>query len=70
MGSSGALSSLTGSTSTPEDDYLFFNPKASKARVMKSGKVSYQEVIVFVVGGGNYLEYQNLQELARVRIEH
>ncbi|ORZ21153.1 Sec1-like protein [Absidia repens] len=47
------------------DDFLYFDPKLSKNnRSPRQNKVSFQEAIVFVVGGGNYVEYQNLQELA------
>ncbi|CAO0789793.1 unnamed protein product [Mucor circinelloides] len=46
-------------------DYLYFDPKVSKnSRSPRQHKVAFQEAIVFVVGGGNYVEYQNLQELA------
>jgi len=49
------------------DDYLHFDPKlsrnASGGKAPKN-KVGFQESIVFVVGGGNYVEYQNLQEYA------
>lgn len=46
-------------------DYLYFDPKVSKnSRSPRQHKVTFQEAIVFVVGGGNYVEYQNLQELA------
>ncbi|KAI9359511.1 Sec1-like protein [Pilaira anomala] len=48
-------------------DYLYFDPKVSKnSRSPRQHKVTFQEAIVFVVGGGNYVEYQNLQELAAV----
>lgn len=48
-------------------DYLYFDPKVSKnSRSPRQHKVAFQEAIVFVVGGGNYVEYQNLQELATV----
>ncbi|KAI8344316.1 Sec1-like protein [Chlamydoabsidia padenii] len=47
------------------DDFLYFDPKLGKNnRSPRQNKVSFQEAIVFVVGGGNYVEYQNLQELA------
>ncbi|KAG1049761.1 hypothetical protein G6F43_007929 [Rhizopus delemar] len=46
-------------------DFLYFDPKVSKnSKAPRPHKVAFQEAIVFVVGGGNYLEYQNLQELA------
>ncbi|PHZ10055.1 Sec1-like protein [Rhizopus microsporus ATCC 52813] len=46
-------------------DYLYFDPKVSKnSKNPRQHKIAFQEAIVFIVGGGNYLEYQNLQELA------
>ena len=51
------------------DDYLYFDPKMSRnSRSPRQHKSSFQEAIVFVVGGGNYVEYQNLQEIATVSI--
>ncbi|KAI9321083.1 Sec1-like protein [Dichotomocladium elegans] len=51
------------------DDYLYFDPKlARNSRAPRQHKASFQEAIVFVVGGGNYVEYQNLQEIATVRV--
>ncbi|CAJ0754891.1 9226_t:CDS:2 [Entrophospora sp. SA101] len=50
------------------DDYLFFDPKMarnSSINKQSKSKHSFQEGIVFVVGGGNYIEYQNLQEYAK-----
>ncbi|KAI5955013.1 SLY1 [Candida jiufengensis] len=45
------------------DDYLFFDPKSRGGGHSKPPKrQSYSNSIVFVIGGGNYLEYQNLQE--------
>ncbi|CEP61443.1 syntaxin-binding protein LALA0_S03e02982g [Lachancea lanzarotensis] len=47
------------------DDYLYFDPKMVRGSHSKKPKrQSYTKSIVFVVGGGNYLEYQNLQEWA------
>ena len=60
------------------DEYLYFDPKivrtgraAGTSLAMGGGTVggqkarqSFNEVIVFVVGGGSYLEYTNLQEYA------
>lgn len=52
------------------DDYLYFDPKLSRnSRALRQHKASFQEAIVFVVGGGNYVEYQNLQEIANVSME-
>jgi hypothetical protein len=53
------------------DDYLFFDPKMarnSSINKQSKSKYSFQEGIVFVIGGGNYIEYQNLQEYAKVCI--
>lgn len=45
------------------DEYLYFDPKLIRGSHSKQPKrQSYQQSIVFVVGGGNYLEYSNLQE--------
>lgn len=48
------------------DDYLLFDPKATRSRNIQSGRIrtQYQESVVFVVGGGGYVEYSNLQEWA------
>ncbi|KAL6963614.1 Vesicle trafficking between the ER and Golgi [Sarracenia purpurea var. burkii] len=49
------------------DSYLVFDPRAPKS---SSGTASghlkgpFKEAIVFMVGGGNYVEYGSLQELA------
>ncbi|SPO20912.1 related to SLY1 protein [Ustilago trichophora] len=51
------------------DEYLFFDPKAPRTRATAaSGGVKarqvFNEAIVFVVGGGGYVEFANLQEYA------
>lgn len=52
------------------DDYLYFDPKLNRSsRSPRQHKMAFQEAIVFVVGGGNYIEYQNLQQIATVREE-
>lgn len=49
------------------DDYLLFDPRAG-GRSARPGAPSgrnrqtFQEAIVFVVGGGSYVEYTNLSE--------
>lgn len=50
------------------EDYLYFDPKVSKAAAAKVNKTKLQfsDGIVFMIGGGNYLEYQNLMEFAVV----
>lgn len=47
------------------DDYLYFDPRVMRgAHSQKPKRQSYNKALVFVVGGGNYMEYQNLQEWA------
>ncbi|GAK62335.1 sly1 vesicle trafficking sec1-like protein [Moesziomyces antarcticus] len=50
------------------DEYLFFDPKAPRGRAAASGGIKarqvFNEAIVFVVGGGGYVEFANLQEYA------
>jgi len=44
-------------------DYLYFDPKYPHKGTPRRNK-AFQEAIVFMVGGGNYLEFQNLKEYA------
>ncbi len=45
------------------DDYLYFDPSSTRgAHAKPPRRSSYDEAMVFVVGGGNYLEYSNLQD--------
>ncbi|GME75868.1 unnamed protein product [[Candida] boidinii] len=45
------------------DDYLYFDPRMTRGSHSKPPRrQQFSESVVFVVGGGNYLEYQNLQE--------
>ncbi|KAI5479755.1 Golgi transport protein Sly1 [Pseudohyphozyma bogoriensis] len=48
------------------DDYLLFDPRAGRnARQAPSrGRQTFNEAIVFVVGGGSYVEFTNLGEYA------
>ncbi|GIY72740.1 sec1 family domain-containing protein 1 [Caerostris extrusa] len=50
--------------SLPEtDDYRYFDPKLLRATDSSSvprNRSPFQDAVVFVVGGGNYIEYQNL----------
>jgi sec1 family domain-containing protein 1 len=50
------------------DDYLLFDPRAGRnARPAPAGRQRQQfaEAIVFVVGGGSYVEFTNLGEYAQ-----
>lgn len=47
------------------DHYLHFDPKAPRGRAGATSapaRQSFNEAIVFVVGGGGYVEYTNLME--------
>ncbi|KAF7251754.1 Sec1 family domain-containing protein 1 [Varanus komodoensis] len=65
------LDNLMEMKSNPEtDDYRYFDPKmlrGSDSSVPRN-KNPFQEAIVFVVGGGNYIEYQNLVDY--IKLDH
>ncbi|CAO1352245.1 unnamed protein product [Diamesa hyperborea] len=43
------------------DDYLYLDPKLLKGGdIAPKNRAPFQDAIVFVIGGGNYIEYQNL----------
>ncbi|XP_033967422.1 sec1 family domain-containing protein 1 [Pseudochaenichthys georgianus] len=64
------LDNLMEMKSNPEtDDYRYFDPKmlrGSESSIPRN-KNPFQEAIVFVVGGGNYIEYQNLVDYAKFK---
>lgn len=50
------------------DSYLLLDPRAPKSGAGTSGshlQGPFKEAIVFMIGGGNYVEYGSLQELAK-----
>merc|ERR550519_3092892 len=50
------------------DEYRYLDPKilrAGEGGQMARTKTPFSDAIVFVVGGGNYIEYQNLQDYVR-----
>ncbi|XP_040168723.1 protein sly1 homolog [Anopheles arabiensis] len=48
------------------DDYLYLDPKLLKGSdVVPKNRAPFQDAIVFVVGGGNYIEYQNLVDFIK-----
>uniref|UniRef100_A0A8C9ZBD9 Sec1 family domain-containing protein 1 n=1 Tax=Sander lucioperca TaxID=283035 RepID=A0A8C9ZBD9_SANLU len=56
------LDNLMEMKSNPEtDDYRYFDPK-----MLRGSERYHANAIVFVVGGGNYIEYQNLVDYAKV----
>lgn len=53
--------------SSPEtDDYRYFDPKLIKSDGTRV-KTTINDAVVFVIGGGNYIEYQNLLDNAKVK---
>ncbi|KAJ3414658.1 Vesicle trafficking between the ER and Golgi [Chytridiales sp. JEL 0842] len=60
---------MDGTTGTETDDYLQLDPRLGKNNQSRPSaqktRATFSEAIVFVVGGGNYLEYQNLQDYAQ-----
>lgn len=49
------------------EDYYYLDPKLLKVTEMPRNRAPFQDAVVFVVGGGNYIEYQNLVDYAKVR---
>ncbi|XP_054724938.1 sec1 family domain-containing protein 1-like [Uloborus diversus] len=58
------VDSLMEIKSLPEtEDYRYFDPKllrATDSSMVPRNRAPFQDAVVFVVGGGNYIEYQNL----------
>ncbi|GCF01461.1 vesicle trafficking between the ER and Golgi [Zygosaccharomyces mellis] len=53
------------------DAYLYFDPRITRgSHTRKPKRQSYNKSLVFVIGGGNYLEYQNLQEWAHSQLHN
>lgn len=48
------------------EDYIYLDPKLLKVTDIPRNRSAFQDAIVFVVGGGNYIEYQNLVDYAKV----
>ncbi|XP_071971508.1 sec1 family domain-containing protein 1 [Engystomops pustulosus] len=64
------LDSLMEMKSNPEtDDYRYFDPKMLRGNdsSIPRNKNPFQEAIVFMVGGGNYIEYQNLVDYIKTK---
>jgi len=46
-----------------QDEYRYFDPKILRGQDnIPRAKNPFQDAIVFMVGGGNYIEYQNLMD--------
>lgn len=56
-------------TSQETEDYRYFDPKQLRVTdnsQIPRNRIPFQEAIVFMVGGGNYIEYQNLVDYTKV----
>lgn len=52
------------------DDYLYLDAKLLKGGdIAPKNRSPFQDAIVFVIGGGNYIEYQNLVDFIKVSFE-
>ncbi|GLV32991.1 SLY-1 homologous [Carabus blaptoides fortunei] len=47
------------------EDYYYLDPKLLKVTETPRNRAPFQDAVVFVVGGGNYIEYQNLVDYAK-----
>lgn len=48
------------------EEFRTFDPKVLKSGTNSSKHTTFTDSIVFVVGGGNYIEYQNIQHTFKV----
>lgn len=54
------------SVSSLTETYGYYDPATGRTLMPSDGtKLLYEDVIVFIVGGGNYSEYQHLQVYAK-----
>ncbi|XP_055547937.1 protein sly1 homolog [Wyeomyia smithii] len=50
------------------DDYLYLDPKLLKGGdVVPKNRAPFQDAVVFMIGGGNYIEYQNLVDFIKTK---
>lgn len=57
---------MDGKVTQETEDFRYFDPKLLKPTTTAPRTNGYQDAIVFVVGGGNYIEYQNLIDFCKV----
>lgn len=51
---------------TEDETFVTLDPKRKGAQVQQpKGRAPPREVIVFMIGGGSYAEYQNVQEYSK-----
>ncbi len=59
--------STSGATVKPSDAFALFDPKSSRASMTSAPQCSFTHVIVFIIGGSNYSEYNHVEEWVRKR---
>ncbi|KAJ0966738.1 hypothetical protein J5N97_023655 [Dioscorea zingiberensis] len=55
---------MEGKPNPEVDSYLVFDPRSPRSGAGMQLKGPFKEAIVFMIGGGNYVEYRSLMELA------
>lgn len=59
-----------GGVSAGGEEYRYLDPKQLRpvdGSQIPKGRAPFTEAFVFIVGGGNYIEYQNLVDYCKVR---
>lgn len=51
------------------EEYHYLDPKQLKLTDIPRNRSPFQDAVVFIVGGGNYIEYQNLIDYAKVEVK-
>ncbi|XP_066145777.1 protein sly1 homolog isoform X2 [Euwallacea fornicatus] len=54
-------------SSQETDEYHYLDPKQLKLTEIPKNRSPFQDAVVFIVGGGNYIEYQNLVDYAKAK---
>ncbi|XP_050308069.1 protein sly1 homolog [Anthonomus grandis grandis] len=49
------------------EDYHYLDPKQLKLTEIPKNRSPFHDAVVFIVGGGNYIEYQNLVDYAKAK---
>uniref|UniRef100_A0A9J2PYL9 Sec1 family domain-containing protein 1 n=1 Tax=Ascaris lumbricoides TaxID=6252 RepID=A0A9J2PYL9_ASCLU len=60
--------SSPGGARSTDDEFRYFDPKlmhSNRESQRSRGSTAAQDVIVFVIGGGNYVEYQNINDYGK-----
>ncbi|RKP27345.1 Sec1-like protein [Syncephalis pseudoplumigaleata] len=66
-GASPSQSAMGAGGGDGDEELLYFDPKSLRGpgQSLSTSRTSFQDAIVFMVGGGSIVEYQNLQEYAQ-----